>query len=286
MTQLDEMQGQARAGTQSQGGGASGEALEQADYGPQQQQQRVNVGQSERAVSIASGSILALLGVSRRSIPGLLIAGVGAALVQRGLTGHCSAYEKLGLDTTHEDGGQGQRDDRADLAKNGIHIEQAFLINRSAEDLYEFWHNFSNLPSIMKHLKSVTVDGNRSHWVAEAPTIAGGSVEWDAEITRDEPNRAIGWRSLPGSQVQSQGEVRFSKAMGDRGTEVHVYMDYRPPAGKLGHYLATLFGENPRRQMREDIRNFKRLMECGEIVTTVGQPVGTCLRSGGSRSTT
>jgi uncharacterized membrane protein len=284
MTLLDEMHGQAGAGTRPQGGGASGGQAEAAQY---QEEQQVNVGQSERAVSVAAGSILAMLGVSRRSIPGLLIAGVGAAMVQRGLSGHCSVYSKLGLDTTDEgDERQRQRDDRDDLARNGIHVEQAFLINKPAEELYDFWHNFSNLPSIMKHLKSVTVDGNRSHWVAEAPTIAGGTVEWDAEITRDEPGKAIAWQSLPGSQVQSAGEVRFRKALGDRGTEVHVYMNYRPPAGKLGHYIATMFGESPRRQMREDIRNFKRLMECGEIVTTVGQPVGTCLRSGGSRSTT
>src|SRR5947209_8235840 len=248
MTLLDEMQGQAGAGTRSQGGGASGE---QGDHW-QAEPRQVNVGQSERAVSVAAGSILALLGVSRRSIPGLLIAGVGAAMVQRGVSGHCSLYSKLGLDTTQEDGGR-QGDDRHDVVKNGIHVEQAFLVNRSPEDLYSFWRNFSNLPSIMKHLKSVTVEGQRSHWVAEAPSIAGGTVEWDAEITRDEPNSAIGWRSLPGSQVQSQGEVRFSKALGDRGTEVHVYMDYRPPAGKLGHYIATLFGDSPRRQMREDI---------------------------------
>lgn len=275
MTRLDEMHGQ--AGARLAGGGASSG---RAEHHHEQEQPQVNVGPSERAVSVAAGSILAMLGVSRRSIPGLVIAGVGAAIVQRGLTGHCSVYSKLGVDTAQEEDG------REDLARNGIHVEQAFLINKPAEELYQFWRNFGNLPSIMKHLKSVTVNGNRSHWVAEAPKIAGGSVEWDAEVTRDDPGQAIGWRSLPGSQVQTQGEVRFSKAMGDRGTEVHVYMNYRPPAGKLGHYIATMFGESPRRQMREDIRNFKRLMECGEIVTTVGQPVGTCLRSGGSRSTT
>lgn len=284
MTRLDEMQGRAGAGTRLQGGRASGgRPKHQREHEPQQ----VNVGHRERAASVAAGSILALLGASRRSVPGLLIAGVGAAMVQRGLTGHCSVYSKLGVDTAQEEGDrEGRHDEREDLARNGVHVEQAFLVNKPAEELYQFWRNFGNLPSIMRHLRSVTVDGSRSHWVAEAPKIAGGSVEWDAEITRDEPGQAIGWRSLPGSQVQSQGEVRFSKAMGDRGTEVHVYMDYRPPAGKLGHYIATVFGESPRRQMREDIRNFKRLMECGEIVTTVGQPVGTCLRSGGSRSTT
>jgi uncharacterized membrane protein len=57
-------------------------------------------------------------------------------------------------------------------------------------------------------------------------------------------------------------------------------MDYVPPAGRLGHWIATLFGEAPRRQMRNDLRNFKRLMETGEIPTVNGQPRGTCTGHG------
>ena len=68
--------------------------------------------------------------------------------------------------------------------------------------------------------------------------------------------------------------------MGDRGTEVHVFIDYVPPAGRLGHWVASLLGQNPRRVVREDLRNFKRIMEIGEIPTIIGQPHGTCTRPG------
>jgi uncharacterized membrane protein len=124
------------------------------------------------------------------------------------------------------------------------------------------------------------MNDGRFHWVAKAPSIAGGQVEWDAQITADEHGSLIGWRSLPGSQVDHVGQIRFEKALGDRGTNVHVFMDYMPPAGKLGHWLATLFGEAPPRQMRDDLKNFKRMMETGEILTTVGQPRGTCTGEG------
>src|SRR5687768_16693370 len=203
-----------------------------------------NVGQGERTVSVAAGAILALLGLMRGSGTGLLVAGVGGALIYRGVSGHCPAYGALGMssaepDTSYE-GGQRAMER---IEERGIHVEQAFLINRTPEDLYAHWRNFDNLPRIMTHLEAVTViDERRSHWVAKAPRIAGGKVEWDAEITRDEPNRAIAWRSLPGSDVDTAGEIRFTPAMGDRGTEVHVFMDYVPPAGRLGHWVATLFG--------------------------------------------
>jgi uncharacterized membrane protein len=261
-----------------QHGGQQGRQ-DRSQQGWNQGRQRVNVGDAERGVSVTAGAILALTGLSRRSIPGLLIGGVGAAMIHRGVTGHCYAYQSMGVDTAQDEG----LDEEA-ISERGIHVEQAFLINRSPEDLYNFWRNFENLPQIMTHLESVRVlDDRRSHWVAKAPRIAGGSVEWDAEITRDDRNSAIAWKSLPGSGVDNAGEIRFSPAPGDRGTEVHVYMDYVPPAGKLGHWIATLFGESPRRQMRDDLRNFKRLMETGDILTINGQPRGTCTHDGGTR---
>jgi uncharacterized membrane protein len=243
------------------------------------QESSVNVGSAERSVSIAAGAILALLGIARRGVPGLLSGGVGAAMLYRGVSGHCHMYGALGLDTARPE--RSGRSAQADIAERGIHVEQAFLINRSSEDLYGYWRNFENLPSIMTHLQSVQVlDERRSHWVATAPRIAGGKVEWDAEITQDEPNARIAWRSLPGSAVDCIGEIRFSQALGDRGTEVHVTMGYVPPAGRLGHWVAKLFGEAPRRQMHDDLRSFKRLMETGEIPTVVGQPRGTCTGRG------
>jgi uncharacterized membrane protein len=238
----------------------------------------INVSEDERTVSVAAGTILALMGLSRRSLPGLLIAAVGGGLLHRGITGHCRISQLCGCDSAHlTEAPDRERSIRA----RGIHIEQAFLINRSPQDLYQFWRNFENLPGIMTHLKSVTViDDRRSHWVADAPRLVGGSVEWDAEITQDQQNERIVWQSLPGSSVNSVGEIRFTPAMGDRGTEVHVTMDYIPPAGTLGHAVATMFLSHPRRQMRDDLRRFKQLMETGEIPTIKHQPTGTCTGKG------
>jgi uncharacterized membrane protein len=233
---------------------------------------QTNGDDRERAVSMAAGSIVTLLGLSRRSIPGALIAGVGGALLYHGATGRWPAADSLNLKAP---GAGGQ------AAERGVHISQAMLIQRPAEQLYGFWRNFENLPQIMTHLESVrTTEGGRSHWVARMQSMGGKRMEWDAEITRDEPNRAIAWRSLPGSDIDTMGEIRFQKAMGDRGTEVHVEMDYVPPGGKLGHMLASLMGDNPKRVIREDLRNFKRLMEIGEILTIIGQPHGTCTGEG------
>jgi len=241
------------------------------------QPSRVNVGPKERDVSMAAGAILALQGLSRRSLPGLIEAAIGGFLLYRGATGQCTVYDALGLDTYHTNG----RAPADEIAEKGVHVAQSMLIQKSAEELYKFWSNFENLPRIMTHLDSVTRNSDGStHWVAVVPKLASAQIAWDAEVTADEPNRRIAWRSLPGSQVETVGEVRFEKAPGDRGTYVHATMSYVPPAGKLGHVVAWLLNETPQAKMREDLRNLKRVMEVGEIITVVGQPRGTCTGTG------
>jgi uncharacterized membrane protein len=243
---------------------------------PASRGQGQNVSDTERVVSVSAGAILVAQGLASRDLVGLLIAGVGGALVYRGATGRCAVYATAGVNTS--DGS-----DRAGQAGQdyGTRISQSLLIDKSPDELYAYWHNFENLPNIMRHLKSVRVlDNGRSHWVAKAPLIAGGEVEWDAEVTADEPNSRIAWRALPGSDVEHRGSIRFARAAGDRGTKVKVVLEYYPPAGQVGPWVAKLFGEEPEQQIRDDLRNFKRIMEIGEIPTIIGQPHGTCTGKG------
>src|SRR2546429_668060 len=111
-----------------------------------------------------------------------------------------------------------------------------------------------------------------AHWVGRAR--AGSRVGWDAEIYNEKENEMIAWRTLEGGDVASAGSVHFEPAAGGRGTVVRVVLKYDPPAGKLGAFVARLFGENPEQQIDEDLRRFKQLMETGEIATTEGQPSG------------
>jgi uncharacterized membrane protein len=143
-------------------------------------------------------------------------------------------------------------------------VRKAITVNRPLEETYRFWRDFQNLPRFMRHLESVQVTGDgHSHWRAKAP--AGKTVEWDAVIVDDQPNRRIAWRSLPGADVENAGDVRFEPAPGGRGTEVHVELRYDPPAGALGALVAKLFGEEPAQQVQDDLRRFKQVLETGMV---------------------
>jgi uncharacterized membrane protein len=226
--------------------------------------ERVNVGERERWLSLIGGGILGAYGLSRGNLAGFGLAALGGALVYRGLTGHCPAYAALGADTA------GHGSAASIPAGQGVKIARAVTINRSPEDLFKFWRNFENLPRFMANVVSVKAEGKRSHWVARGPL--GKHVEWEAETITEEPNRLIAWRSLAGSEVATAGSVHFTPAPGGRGTEVRVEMKYDPPAGKVGALIAKLFGEDPARQIQEDLRRLKQLMETGEIPTVHGQP--------------
>jgi uncharacterized membrane protein len=146
-----------------------------------------------------------------------------------------------------------------------VHVKEAITINRPRNEVYEFWHNFENLPRFMAHLESVQVlDERRSRWKAKAP--AGSTVEWEAETIEDRPNELIAWRALPDSTVPNSGSVQFRDAPGGRGTEVLVELRYQPPGGKISALIAKLFGEEPGQQVKGDLRRFKQVMEVGEIV--------------------
>jgi uncharacterized membrane protein len=225
----------------------------------------INVGDIERMLSVAGGGLLALWGLRKGTLMGLGLAGVGAALVARGLTGHSYLYGALDINTT----GPHSRV-AAVRANEGIKVDRAIMINRRPEDLYRLWRNFDNLPHLMSHLVSVESHGNRSHWVARGP--GGTNVDWEAEIINEEPNRLIAWRSLEGSQVSTAGSVHFTALGGDRGTEVRVILKYDPPGGRLGTWLAWIFGEEPGQQIQDDLRRFKLLMDTGDFASSERRP--------------
>lgn len=157
-----------------------------------------------------------------------------------------------------------------------IQVEKTVTIERPASELYSYWRNLTNLPNFMGHLKSVTYRNETktvSHWVANAPLDL--SVEWDAEIIKDEPDHLIAWNALDNADISNCGFVRFQPATGDRGTQVKVVLEYQPPGGALTNAIAKLFGESPQQQIGDELNRFKQLMETGEIATTKGQPKGS-----------
>ena len=157
--------------------------------------------------------------------------------------------------------------------KTAADMTATTTVTCSPQDAYELWRRLERLPSFMVHLDEVRMTGNgSSHWRASAPF--GQSVEWDAEITDDVPGQRLAWRSVEGSAITNEGEVRFVPAPGGRGTEIHVRLRYLMPGGRLGEAVAKYFGEDPHQQLDDDLRRFKQVAETGEVIRSEGAPGG------------
>lgn len=212
--------------------------------------QQRNWSPATRLLSSVGGSLLTLYGLTRRGVAKPVLSTAGLVLTTRGVT-NLDTRTLLGLGS----------------AENGIRANKAINISAPVDEVYRFWRNFENFPLFMNHVKEISVRDDVSTWKVAGP--AGSTVEFQSRLTQDIPNDSIAWETLPDSQVQSAGFVRFDENR-DGSTRVTVQMDYVPPAGAVGHAVAQLFGVDPRQSMHEDLLRLKSLLEEGKTSTDEG----------------
>jgi len=148
----------------------------------------------------------------------------------------------------------------------GIRVERSIVVGKTAGELFRLWRDLATMGNVFRHIERVDcTSGRRSHWVAKGPL--GTKLEWDAEIINEVENHLIGWQSLPGSDVDCAGSVRF-EPLGDGGeTEVIVVFRYDPPGGAIGAAIASALGADPEEAVAEDLERFKRQVESGRVPT-------------------
>ena len=138
-------------------------------------------------------------------------------------------------------------------------VEKTLRVKAPAAQAYQFWRDFENLPRFMEHVEDVQnldAEGRRTHWKIRGPL--GKTVEYDADLTQDHPNKAIGWNSSDGDMTTT-GTVTFTE-VGDM-TEVHVIMQWAsPPGGAIGE-AASQWLQDPDKMLEEDLQRFKDIAE-------------------------
>jgi len=140
-------------------------------------------------------------------------------------------------------------------------VHESIEVQAPLEDVFTYWSNLENLPQIMRNIEEVRVAGDTSHWKVNAPL--GRTIEYAARTTEMSPERGIGWQSIEG-EVDTSGQVRFEEVATGR-TRIDVTMNYAdPPGGKVGELAAEVVS-NPEREMREDLENFAKRIERGEL---------------------
>jgi uncharacterized membrane protein len=208
----------------------------------------INVGPTERVISLAGGALLFVLGLKKFDKEGLALTIAGGALLLRGASGFCPVNAMIERDTAHKTPG-------------ALSIQKSLIVNRPRTEVYAYWRRLENLPTFMTHLSEVIqLDNLRSRWTAKIPGDIG-SISWEAEILREDENRILKWQSLPSSSIDNSGEVRFEDAVGGVGTKVFITISYRLPVGDLGRTIGNLFNSTFEDLLKDDLNKFKRELE-------------------------
>lgn len=192
----------------------------------------------------------------------IIAAGVGAIVAAR----HKS--------TPHERDDAPGRTARRSFGKYDV-TGFSVTIAKPRQELFDFWRDFQNLPQFMENVVKVVPTGSdgRSVWTIRAPL--GRTVDVETEVVKEEAGHLIAWRSVEGSDIDTEGRVAFEDAPGDRGTRVSITIAYKPPAGEAGRLVAKMTMREPEVQARHDLKRFKMMMETGEIATSSRTKTGT-----------
>lgn len=205
-----------------------------------------------RAIATVGGGALGYYGVVRRSPASMVAAAVGLGLIARSVAN--KPFSEISI--------AGKRNQVIELHKT-IHIAAA------PEAVFDMWSKVENFPHFMSNVHEVRdLGGGRSHWTVRGP--AGVPVEWDAVMNQSVRPELLSWNSEPNASVQHTGTVRFEPE--GTGTRVSVHMSYSPPAGVLGHAVASLFKGNPKQQMDQDLMRMKMFIESGIPPRDAAQP--------------
>jgi uncharacterized membrane protein len=141
-------------------------------------------------------------------------------------------------------------------------VQESIEVQAPLQDVFTYWSNLENFPQIMSNIEEVRVAGDTSHWKVKGPL--GKTVEFYARTTEMSPERGIAWNSTNDNDVETSGQVRFEEVAEGR-TRIDVTMNYAdPPGGRVGEVVADAIS-NPEREMREDLENFARQVERGEL---------------------
>jgi uncharacterized membrane protein len=89
--------------------------------------------------------------------------------------------------------------------------------------VYNQWTQFETFPEFMGGVDQITqLDDRRLHWKV---TVGGQTREFDAEVTEQNPEERVAWKSIDGET--HAGVVTFHK-LADDETRVTVQLDWQP----------------------------------------------------------
>ena len=134
-------------------------------------------------------------------------------------------------------------------------VQDSIEVQAPVQQAYNQWTQFEEFPKFMEGIQSVQqLDDTHVQWVAQ---IRGENRQWTSEITEQQPDERIAWKTIDG-EVKNDGAVSFEEIAGGQ-TRVNVEMDVEGDStaeNVAGDLLGVV-----KRQVHGDLERFKQLIE-------------------------
>lgn len=140
------------------------------------------------------------------------------------------------------------------------HFQRTFRIERPVAEVYAFWRDFHNFKKATRAADTIEVrNPHHSRWVVRGPF--GVTLSWNSEITVEDAEKRIAWKTVAPSDVPHVGQVVFTGVDGGKATEVALAVDYRMPLGPIGEVIAWVTRSGPSTFISEEIARVKLAIE-------------------------
>jgi hypothetical protein len=133
-------------------------------------------------------------------------------------------------------------------------IQQSIEIKVPVRTAYNQLTQFEEYPQFMQEVEAVQqIDDTHLHWTT---MMSNRPVEWDAEITEQQPDRCIAWHNISGPPTAGKVEV---EALGSDASRVIFTLQAEPqqiPGSSFGNSE-----EEMAQRLRSDLERFKDFIE-------------------------
>lgn len=133
-------------------------------------------------------------------------------------------------------------------------IQQSIEIGVPVQVAYNQLTQFEDYPQFMQDVETVQqLDDTHLHWTTR---MSNRSVEWDAEIVEQEPDRCIAWRNVSGPTNAGKVEVQ---PLGDETARVTLTLEAEPERvpGSMDGYGETEMAQ----RLQQDLARIKQYLE-------------------------
>jgi uncharacterized membrane protein len=152
-----------------------------------------------------------------------------------------------------------KRVEKAGDRRRRVSFKSVIDVERPVNEVFAFFKNFENFAHVMGGIRSVVdYEDGRSRW--EVYTPSGGTLAWDAVVTKYVPNSVIAWESVPRSLVETTGLVRFT-SIAPGWTRLEISFTYRPARTDFSDAVHSLLAPRASRRLRADLEHTRFYLE-------------------------